>query len=411
VRGPGQPGQPRSPRRERSGALDGLRGLAALAVLGFHVWLYRVNGLPGPRRTLSAKIFFELNLGLICFFVLSGYLLYRPFARAALARARVDLGRYCLRRAARIMPAYYACLAGSLLLYWAVGADSLVPPAGQVALFGVFAQSYSMHTLTAINAVSWTLCVEVAFYLLLPLIGLLALRLGPRRMAGQAALLVGLVLVTLGWNALVHFRHWDPVASKSLVAYAGDFAVGMLAALWLEWRRGTDGIDPVAADGPVAREARAATLGRAATAGVALAGIVLVVATGYWHERWGSRTAAHGILTDLPAAVGFSLLVAALAAGRGPLLRWFSARPLLAAGAISYGIYLWHIPVILALRQLDLLPAALLPRFAAVFVPTVLLASISWTCLERPLIRRAAAARPSLRPARMRRAVGVSTDG
>ena len=144
---------------------------------------------------------------------------------------------------------------------------------------------------------------------------------------------------------------------------------------------------------------------------MALAGIVLVVATGYWHERWGSRTVAHSILTDLPAAVGFSLLVAALAAGRGPVPSFFSVRPLLAAGAVSYGIYLWHIPVILILRQLHLLPASLLPRFAAVFVPTVVLATVSWFCLERPLMRRAAAARPRVRPARMHRAVGVSTDG
>jgi len=362
----------------RSGALDGLRGLAALAVLCFHAWLYRPGGLPGPRHTLGSKVLFELNLGLICFFVLSGFLLYRPFVAAAHGGATVDLRGYGLRRLARVVPAYYACVAGSLLLYWLIGASELVPPAGQVALFGLFAQSYSVETLTSINAVTWTLCVEVAFYVLLPLVGLLALRLGSRRLLVQAAPLLAMVALTLAWNALVHFRHWDPVASKSLPAYAGDFALGMLAALWVHRRR------------------LAPSRGRlrpGVSAALAAAGTSLVVSGGYWHERWGSHTAAHGILTDLPAAAGFALLVAALAAGSGPLLAVFRWRPLLAAGSISYGVYLWHIPLLVTLRQLGWMPASLLPRLTLILILTVVFATVSWIGLEKPLIRRAASRR------------------
>ena len=109
----------------------------------------------------------------------------------------------------------------------------------------------------------------------------------------------------------------------------------MLVALWAEHRALR------------ARTPRAATLSRAATALAVSAGLALVIATGYWHEHWGSRTTAHGVLVDLPAAVGFALLIAALACGRGPATAGFRWRPLIGAGLVSYGIYLWHIPVIL----------------------------------------------------------------
>src|SRR3954453_21612740 len=148
------------PRTTWSGPLDGIRGLAALSVVCFHVWLYRVGDAPGTRTALFDKALFEASLGLVCFFVLSGFLLYRPFARAALTGGgRVPLRRYALRRAARIVPAYYASLLGCLLLYWVVGYSELVPAPGLLPLFAVFGQNYSRDTVMQINPVTWTLGV------------------------------------------------------------------------------------------------------------------------------------------------------------------------------------------------------------------------------------------------------------
>src|SRR5204862_4735013 len=118
----------------RNDALDGLRALAALGVLTFHVWLYRVGDPPGPRKSVGDHLLLQGNLGLICFFVLSGYLLYRAFARAALTGERADLGGYARRRVARIVPAYYACVAGCLLLFAAVGYSDTLPPARGIPL-------------------------------------------------------------------------------------------------------------------------------------------------------------------------------------------------------------------------------------------------------------------------------------
>jgi peptidoglycan/LPS O-acetylase OafA/YrhL len=374
--------------RARNDALDGLRAIAALGVLTFHVWLYRIGDPPGPRRTVGDHLLFQGNLGLICFFVLSGYLLYRAFARAALTGRRADLGGYARRRAARILPAYYACVAGCLLLYALIGYSDVLPPSGGLPLFAVFAQNYSLDTLMKIDPVMWTLGVEAAFYVLLPLLGLAAFLLGRRRAGPQAALLAGLVVVTAVWNQLVHAKGLGPIASKSLVAYIGHFALGMLVALWVERRRLERGPRYVLRPGP--------------TAALMAAGVALVAWNAYVYEAWAADSFSRVVLAKLPTALGFALVVAAAAGGSGPAVSWLRARPLVGVGIVSYGVYLWHLPLILVVRELGLLPAAIVPRFVVVLTLALSVATLSWKLLERPLIQRAASGRGSargLRPA------------
>ena len=103
---------------QRARGVDGLRGLAALSVFVVHVWLYGGSAYP-TRETALDKAVFELRLALVLFFVLSGYLLWRHFARATFEGGRrVDLWQYVKRRAARIVPAYWAAMAGAVLLLW-----------------------------------------------------------------------------------------------------------------------------------------------------------------------------------------------------------------------------------------------------------------------------------------------------
>lgn len=343
----------------RSAALDGLRGLAALSVLCFHVWLYRPGPPPGPRDALTDKLLFETSRGLILFFVLSGYLLYRAFVRG-----RVDVRDYALRRVARIVPAYYACVLGCLALYAVAGPRSAVPPAEQLPLFAAFGQNYSRATVMQLDPVTWTLGVEAAFYVVLPLLALFALRLP--RVRWHFAVLAGLVGVTVGWNVATDGSF---LATKALPAWIGCFALGMAVALWRE-RRGR--------------------LGRGARTGALVAGAALVLLNGYWHETAAPHAFVRAGLGNLPAAAGFALVLAAVVAGGGRVQRGLGARPLAALGAVSYGIYLWHVPLLLAGRSLGLLPAGFLPRLA-VAAPVALAAGwVSWRAIERPSIEWAA---------------------
>lgn len=358
--------------RERSGALDGLRALAALSVLGFHVWLYRLDR---PHRVadrnLLDRIPFEASIGLILFFVLSGFLLYRPFARAAVTAGRPPrLREYARRRAARIVPAYYACGIGCVLLYTAVGPTTILPSAGELPLFAVFAQNYSPGTLMQLNPVLWTLGVEVAFYLALPVLAVVGVNLGPGRSGRHAAFLVALVVLTVGWYWLDFAGDWGAIPRKTLLAYIGHFALGMLVALWLEHRRA---------------QGRGA-LGAQPTALVALAGAAIVLAQGYWHETAQGGSLARALFATLTAAAGFALVIAAVAGGTGPAVRWLATRTLVRVGKVSYGLYLWHLPLLLVLREAGLLPNALAPRLGVVLAGSLLLAEASWRLLEQPAI-------------------------
>jgi peptidoglycan/LPS O-acetylase OafA/YrhL len=361
----------------RKAPLDGLRALAALSVLVFHVWLYGYSPPPSPRTTFTDKLLFELNLGLICFFVLSGFLLYQAFARASLGNgSRVDFKNYAVRRAARIVPAYYVCLVGCLLLYWLVGLTRLIPPAENLPLFAVFGQNYSTETVMEINPVVWTLSVEVAMYLFLPVIGYAALRLGARRLALQTAMLLGLIGVTLLWNYLVRTGSWMPLGPKVLPAYLGHFALGMLAALWFEHRRSKD----------------SRPIGVAATAALMAAGFGFVLADAIWREAFGSDFIFF-VLGGLPAALGFALMIAGAAAGRGRAIDWLSVRPLVWVGLVSYGLYLWHLPLLIVVRQLEILPHAFGLRVLFVLAISLVAAALSWRLIEQPMIRRYSSAR------------------
>ena len=220
-------------------SIDGLRGLAALTVFTFHGWLYT---MPKPaasnRSNVGDYIAHELRLGLVLFFVLSGFLLSRPWFAAALEERRPpDLRRYLRARIARIAPAYYAALIGSIGLLWGLnGTPGLrLPPAGELPLFFVFAQNTSPASVMKLNPPMWSLAVEVSFYALLPVIGRLAVRLPPRRRM-QALIPLALLALGIAWNWWLAGRGLGMTFSKTLLAMLPYFAAGILAALVLHGR-------------------------------------------------------------------------------------------------------------------------------------------------------------------------------
>ena len=163
--------------------LDALRGIAVLAVVVFHVTL--VSGsLAHPVLGDAAAVLG--TVGPVLFFALSGFLLYRPWVAA---RVRGVPGPrtavYARRRAFRILPAYWFALTVLAVFPGIAGVFS-----GDAWRYYGFLQLYSQDTLGQGIPVAWTLCVEVSFYLVLPLWAL-ALRRVRRLRVELAALAAG----------------------------------------------------------------------------------------------------------------------------------------------------------------------------------------------------------------------------
>jgi peptidoglycan/LPS O-acetylase OafA/YrhL len=350
--------------RARNHALDGLRGLAALGVLTLHVWMFTVQRAHDPRELVST-LMGELRLGVVLFFVLSGFLLAGPWVAAALDERRTPrLGRFAVRRAARIVPAYWVAMLGSFWLLAGSGHHYEVG-LGQLPLFAGFGQNYVAATAGKLDPPMWSLVVEVSFYAVLPIAGWLLVRAARRgRMVLACAGLAGL---GLAWSAAGVALAWPDTAMATLPTFLPIFACGMAAAALLH------------------RRAPSLVLWWALIA----AGAGLVGANALWHHQ-GTGITGH-VVRDLPAAVGFAAIVAAVAA-RPPAA--LSSAPLRGLGTISYGLYLWHLPVLLWLQFTGLVGSGFVLPWVEVAALSVAVAIASWVLVERPVIEAAVGWRP-----------------
>ncbi len=290
-----------------------------------------------------------LKNGVLLFFGLSGYLLYRPFVRGT-----VDLRRYAISRIARIMPAYLVVLVGVTLL---TGDRTFID---RPLVYLLFLQNYDPALWSRFVGVTWTLVIEVSFYVTLPLLAaMIGGRLVTLLVIAAASLLLALELFTLA--------PIGPVPSASI--YPGmlwAFVPGMAVAL-LEDR-----------------------LPRS-TWPLGVVGIALIAA-GAVINAWPSM--------DLPTAVGSGFLVAWAVAARPSFGR---LTPLISAGAaITYSVYLWHVDIIHAIPGPALAVALILAIAGTVYV-----------VVERPAIRlgrRLADRRPVLGDRALRPADAPGTE-
>ena len=340
--------------------LDGLRGLAALAVVCLHVWMYTEAHSPDNNVLVDAVVGeFRVAVGL--FFVLSGFLLARPWIAAAHGeRPKPALGRFALRRTARIVPAYWLALGLTFLLLEGTG-HGRAAEAKQLPVFAAFLENMFEATRSKLDPPMWSLGIEITFYAALPLIGWLLVRAARRRtVAGPLAVCVALIAASTVWLYAGLRGDWPLTTMWTLPSYLPLFACGIGAAVLAHGR----------------------VVGRRQSLALLVVGSALVLANGYWHEE-GTGFFGH-VVGDLPAAVGFGAVIAAVAARPPGLL---STRPLQALGTLSYGIYLWHMPVMFALQLRGVWPHTAGPAFVRVIVPTIALATASWFLVERPILR------------------------
>jgi len=171
-------------RRSHFALFDSLRGLAVLCVVGFHVASLTGRLGHGVAGRLAEVLGTE---SVLVFFGISGFLLYRPFVAArAEGRPPPRTRAFLRRRAFRILPAYWTALTLLAVFPGIVGAFG-----GEWWRYYGLLQLYWTDSVGRGIPVAWTLCVEAAFYLLLPLwaVGARRLRLGPGWVAPELTVL------------------------------------------------------------------------------------------------------------------------------------------------------------------------------------------------------------------------------
>lgn len=381
----------------RLAGIEGLRAVAAISVVAYHVGLTASEQVHlGPIGQVVLPV---LGQGLPLFFVLSGFLLFRPFAASIMRGTGLpSIRRYTTNRLLRIYPAYLVVFALTALAMGSVyikgsthgfGPDNigrLTEPVKFLAnalLVQMFIPQFVMSGLP----VAWSLTAEITFYVAVPLIALLTaglVRKGANKILALAAAPVAMVAVGLGvtfWGqavtsnmdqaARVDFyfgQTGTAVLLRSFLGQADLFAYGMAAALvvvFLDERR----------------------LQRVATTtklGLVLVAIAVICA---------GASASMSYLSNLTGVASAIVLVAVVlpSSQHGGVNRLASALewlPIRFTGTISYSIYLWHLPIIfwLMAHKLTVGESALALPFNVVLVLGIVLplSALTYYAVERP---------------------------
>ena len=366
---------------DRFPLVDALRAVAALAVLGTHAAYFAGAAAPGSDVGRYAQ---RLDVGVAVFFLISGFVLYRPFVlRRTRGEAAPSAGRYAWRRVLRLVPAYWIALTVSAL--W-LGTSGVFTAEGALTFYG-YGQTYREATIGGGLTQAWTLCIEVAFSVFVPLWAFAVRRARPRT---EALGLAGLVAVSVAWKVVVlgagsaEQVRITPLL-LALPAYLDQFALGMGLAVLTVWLQGRP--SPPA-------WLRAFDRAPSLSWGVALIAFWAVsTRIGIGDRPFEPVTPAqylarHALYTVV--AVGLLLPAVIGTPGRGWVRRLLATRVLGWLGLISYGIYLWHLT---GLALLDRWGFGSLPVPALVAWPVaglalaVAFAAASYYGVERPLLR------------------------
>jgi peptidoglycan/LPS O-acetylase OafA/YrhL len=333
--------------------LDGLRAVAVFAVFGSHIGIPQLTGG---------------WIGVSVFFVLSGYLITSILLAEWRRTWSISLRRFYLRRLLRLYPALLLMLALCALFAPVFGDGGTA--AGYLfsaAATGLYYQDFVSGLTGSSHGGfdhTWSLAVEEQFYLIWPPILILLLRRGahPLRWA-----LAGTVV---SWTLLTLITRAEPgvVASTYLLPHtrAGELLLGCALALWFAGR-------------PAILE-RTALLRRLTWAAlIALAVLALTV---------GRAGESKLLALQLPviALVAAALITGLLTDGSGPVARALSWSPLVYLGKISYGIYLFHLPVLILGTKYLPFPWAV--RIPIELAASLMIAALSYRFVEKPLLRR-----------------------
>ena len=342
--------------------LDGFRCIAILLVIGFHIQQKNsdfFNKFMHPK--IGVLWTFGVS-GVNLFFVLSGFLLFMPYARALMFQTKwPSFRQFYLRRALRILPAYYVALAVEVVVFQP---QYLQPDHWkQLFLFLIFFMDSTKTTFQQLNGPFWTLAVEWQFYMLLPLITLgfyfllKRLKQSPRLRLG-AILSLCLLLVAYG----ITMRYIGGL-------YAHKPGENIVATIVLDLLYGSDGkyFENFAIGMAISGCYIYAQYAKSEVFSLRLKNIspfVLIAGCGilYFAAVWEFHIAVSGgnrFLSLAPLdkfyttwdstviAVGYGLCILALLFGPKILRTPLELKIMQKIAMISYGLYMWHLPFIL----------------------------------------------------------------
>lgn len=402
-------------------ALDGVRAIAALLVVSVHIdetagLPWNLNGNP-----LTTSLAFIGRTGVDLFFILSGFLLFMPYARALLFQEKWPSARtFYLRRIFRIWPGYYFTLAAMILLF----NQTYLQPAywKRLGLFLTFFMDSSPKTWQRLDGPFWTLAIEWQFYMVLPLIALVFSLLVKRFASSPQQRLKALLACCLGlivWGlfirglGLAYQRHPNlpfPLPHTILNIflfftfgiqgkYLEVFASGMIVCACY-----------IFAQRPEFGDQLKAFLQRLSIWAWRLGWIILICIAFWQAQAEADRDATYhftvlNFLNPLKAyyawmgepiaGVGYALCVLAILFGSSRLKWIFETRILGWIGMLSYGLYMWHLNLLLAFNTkiLPHLPGANsilgkdLLLWAFIGVVIIPLSYIFYKTIEEPGIR------------------------
>src|SRR6478736_727104 len=352
-------------------ALDGLRALAVVSVIAFHAELPKCGGG---------------FLGVEVFFVVSGYLITSLLLDEQRSSGRIDLPRFWLRRARRLLPALFSTLLASLVLSLTVAPDSLSGTRSDSAAALLYVSNWwqIIHHHSYFMDVDrpplllhlWSLSVEEQFYLVWPLAVALFGRAAWRRVPRVALLLGAASTLWMAWL-------YDPASDPTRVYVGSDTRLsGLLLGAALSVF--------VPAFAPRERVGRRTRFMREALGGFGLMALVWLGARLTSHDPFLYRGGL--LLVDVASAALITGLIT-----NTTLSRILGAEPWAWLGRRSYGLYLWHWPIFAVTRPEFDLPLQGAPLLAVRLLLTFVASELCYRFVEQP-IRAGALARLRARP-------------
>ncbi|UVS81481.1 Acyltransferase family protein [Actinokineospora sp. UTMC 2448] len=388
------------PRRKRLPVLDGIRGYIAIGVLFAHTAYFAGIMDVGPLKGIPVLNWLTVGLTIILtpFFLLSGMLLYKSFAKATFTGGDAPaLKPFFVRRMLRIVPTYWVVVVAALLLINLSAIDSvwyvLAP------LLGLhYFKGGDFSGLVPGLEITWSVVTEVIFYLLLPLAAALINRYA-RSAAGDPDRqlrriiwsLAPFVLLGPAWEVYTHLPSMGkyPIEIFWPPMFLGVMAIGMMLGAMNAYHDVT---------GRVPRLYQLAAKSPMSWWVVAFGLYILNCVRPFDKAGSGDYPPMSQALLDHVLTVIWGVLVVVPLIAPGARSRFMDAvlgnKVAGFLGRISYGVYLWHFPVlyfVIGAGSLFGTPAMLMPGTAntwvligEVLVGTIILATLTYYLVERP---------------------------